>query len=131
MEASYELYYLYLNGEGVEKNLQKAFDYIIKGIEASNTSYSFLEIMNGIIKYRPTYEQCSNVIKFFERKAELKDSNALYCLGKLYINKRFCNKNLSKGIEYLEKAAQLDDERACFALATLYKEGKYFEKNYS
>lgn len=75
--------------------------------------------MNGI----GTEVDLENARMYFEMAYKLKNSNAAFGLGKLYLREDYDGYDPLKAVEYLEKAARMGNSYAQFFLGKLYLQG--------
>lgn len=61
--------------------------------------------------------------EYYEKSANLNNSNALNNLGRYYINGKGVEKNYTKAFEFFEKASKFGNSKAFFNIALLYQEG--------
>ncbi|RIA84048.1 hypothetical protein C1645_880160 [Glomus cerebriforme] len=118
----------YLNGEEIEKNLEKAFYWYQKAAENG-----FNEAMcNLALCYYEGFGTKKNLEKAFywNQKAAENGFNEAICNLALCYHEGFgTEKNLEKAFYWYKKAAENDDEIAMYNLAICYENGEGIEKN--
>ena len=129
------LHWAYIEGNGVEKNINKAYKILIECVEKFNNP----NCMNLIgYMHNSSYvfdkQDIKEALKWFTRAANLQDSTAMYNIGQLYYNDSGVEQNLDKAFEWFKKAAELNDIDAMDYIAYMYMNNigvKPNQKNYS
>ncbi|CAB4478361.1 unnamed protein product [Rhizophagus irregularis] len=146
----------YRNGEGTEKNLEKAFDWCQKAAEKDHIDAMFNlanRYYNGegteknlkkafhwclkaaekdyidAINGEGTEKNLEKAFHWCQKAAEKDYINAIYGLGILYTNGEGTEKNLEKAFHWCQKAAEKGHIDAVFNLAACYRNGEGTEKN--
>lgn len=134
--AQYQLGRMYRDGIGTERN-------------AAESSRWFTQAYNGFLEMEKSmaddklyyrlgsmnYTGTGTVMDleqaklYFEKAAELGNKDALYGLGKLYLNPAFGEYDPQKAMAYLEKAVEADYAFAKYQLGKLLCQGKQIEKD--
>ena len=129
--AAYELGRMCAEGNGTDKD-EKASDRWYKkayrGFEsiernmADDKLYYRLGQMN--LKGLGTKVNLKKACDYFEKASDLKNVDALYGLGKLYLNIDFSNHNLKTAVDYLYQAAEKNHQFAQYTLGKMYLKGE-------
>lgn len=121
--AMFKLGSLYLNGNGVDENVELGLKYINAAIAAGN---KFVKItMAGI------YSDSNNKLYNMDKAIELykdcaendSDSFSMFRLGSIYFNGNGVEKNTVLGLQYLNHAAKSGNKYAKITLAGIYSNG--------
>ena len=121
--AMFKLGSLYLNGNGVDENVELGLKYINAAIDAGN---KFVKItMAGI------YSDSNNKLYNMDKAIELykdcaendSDSFSMFRLGSIYFNGNGVEKNTVLGLQYLNHAAKSGNKYAKITLAGIYSNG--------
>lgn len=106
----------------LEKKYDEAFDFIVENAKKDETAAEFLNTIKNDVQssyYLPCLIYFSN----------LDDADALFSLGKLYLEGKKVEADSQKGLELLNKAVSLGNTQAIYQLGVCYKEGIGVEKN--
>lgn len=125
--AQYQLAQMLKEGIGTAKDVSSAQEWYKKAYNgflaiekdmADDKLYYRLGQMNlnGI----GTEVDLDNARMYFDMSDKLKNTNAAYGLGKLYLRENFKDYNPIKAVDYLEKAAHAGNSYAQFLLGKLY-----------
>ena len=76
-----------------------------------------------------TQQDISQAISYFEKAANLKNTNALYGLAMIYLNRELPEYDPSKAISCLQEAAEKENPFAQYQLAKLYLSGEHIPQN--
>ena len=128
--AQYQLAQMLNEGIGTVKNVSSAREWYRKAYNgflaiernmADDKLYYRLGQMNhnGI----GTEVNLDNARLYFEMADKLKNTNAAFGLGKLYLREDYSGYNPLKAVDYLEKAANANNSYAQFLLGKLYLQG--------
>ena len=108
----------YMDGRGVERDVQEAFRWYEKGWDPDDPSacfclgcinrYDYLE--NGSEVSTADPERIGKAVKYFERGAELLDSDCLYELGELYLSGVGVPEDKAKAFSLFTDASEEYDE---------------------
>jgi len=112
---------IYYEGNGVEKNIQKAIEYYKKSADVGNPEASYyLSKVYSSQKKNTEQEQCLVIA------AELGYIDAQYDLGVKYVGKvtKGVEKNIGQGLKWLKIASNNGDNRASYFLGDLFFNGK-------
>lgn len=135
MFAHYYLARFYENGEVVEKDLNKAFNfYLDVAKETLNTQskqsmpYAVYKVANMLengtgckkddSKAQDYYEKALNLFEL--SNASCPDDQLQYRIGKMYLEGKGCTKDKEKAIEFLKSSANLGNDFANYTLAMIY-----------
>lgn len=134
--AQYELGKMYQDGIGTAvspgdsaKWYHKAYQGFLR-IEqnmADDKLYYRLGQMNLIGK--GTEVSLPKAGEYFEKAAELDNSNAMFGLGKLYLNPEYDNYDVPKAVDFLLKAAKSGHSQAQYLLGKLFLTGEVVTRN--
>ena len=128
--AQYQLAQMLKEGIGTMKNVSEANEWYTKAYNgflaiesnmADDKLYYRLGQMNlnGI----GTEVNLDNARMYFEMADKLKNTNAAFGLGKLYLREDYSGYNPLKAVDYLEKAVHAENSYAQFLLGKLYLQG--------
>ncbi len=134
--AQYQLAQMLNDGIGVAKDVSSAQEWyrkaykgflVIESNMADDKLYYRLGQMNlnGI----GTEVDLDNARLYFEIADKLKNTNAAFGLGKLYLREDYSGYNPLKAVDYLEKAADSGNSYAQFLLGKLYLQGDIIGQN--
>lgn len=134
--AAYELGNMYKTGKGTEKDIEaseqwyrKAYTGFLK-LEQSTLDDTLLYRLGQMnAKGIGTDVDTTKAISYYEKAAKLKNTNALYGLGMLYINPSLPEYNPQKAIPYLEEAAESEDPFAQYQLGKLHLTGEHVSQD--
>ena len=129
--AMFKLGSLYLNGKGVDENVELGLKYINAAIAAGN---KFVKItMAGI------YSDSNNKLYNMDKAIELykdcaendSDSFSMFRLGSIYFNGNGVEKNTVLGLQYLDHAAKSGNKYAKITMAGIYSNGdnEFYDMN--
>lgn len=128
-DKSLELYRQYRDGEGVEKNLDKAKEFLFKSADQGSPDAmhfigdNYNEGGDGF----PTDLRLAR--KWFEAGAQKGSSPCFKHLGNMYLKGLGGDTNTEKGLEYYRKACESGSTEALVDLGEFYEEGIYVKKN--
>lgn len=126
--AQYQMAVIYLNGWGVKKNPQKAFELLTLAAAQNYPdalfSLSLMYTEGEIVKKDP-----KTAFVLMEKAAKKNLASAQFNLGVMYANGDGVIKNQKKAAMWYEKAARLNYALAQFNLALMYYEGKGVKKS--
>ncbi|GET53926.1 kinase-like domain-containing protein [Rhizophagus irregularis DAOM 181602=DAOM 197198] len=137
--AMFNLANCYKNGEGTEKNLDKAFYWYQKAVENGNED----AIFNLAICYRNGegteknlekafywYQRAAeNAFHWYQKAAENENEKAMLALANCYYFGKGTEKNLEKFFYWNQKAAESGLKKAMNYLASCYYNGDGIEKD--
>lgn len=119
---------MYLNGLGVEKNIETAYQNFQKGEQVKNkeclTEIGKLHFHGelGTVDYQKAKE-------YFELAMKMNDPAAIYMLGEMHLQGLIFESNIEKAKEYYEIADLKGDRDATLRLGELYLSGQGVEKD--
>jgi len=125
-DAAEKLGYLYFNGDGVARDMDKA----IKWMKLANTNEAahFLgwcyETGTGVSK------NLAQALTYYEAAAGNCDRNSQFDAGRFYLYGIGVEQDYSKAVEYLKRASEWGHLRAQTDLAWCYENGKGVETNF-
>lgn len=126
--AQYHMGLIYLNGWGVRKDAQKAFDFFTLAAEQNNPDAQFeLSLMytsGDVVKKDPKM-----AFELTQKAADQNLASAIFNLGVMYANGEGTYKDNTKAARLYEQAAKLNYALAQFNLALMYFDGKGIEKS--
>jgi CobQ-like glutamine amidotransferase family enzyme len=118
----------YLEGQGVKKDGQKAFDCFQKAADQGfPTAQFFLGKMYA--EGREIGRNERKAFKWFQKAANKGHIEAQFSLGKMYAEGRGVEKNERKAFEWFQRAADEGHGASQFFLGKMYAEGRGVEKN--
>ena len=126
--AKYKLGKMFLNGDGVEKNIPKAVDWLKQAAVEEN---EFAEYTLGrlFLKGEEVEKDIFAAEEYLLKSASRGNKYAAYLLGNEYLSGKNFGKDAMKAVEYLELAAEKDFEPAEYILGKEYLRGENFPKD--
>lgn len=126
--AKYKLGKMLLNGDGVEKDIPKAIEWLKQAAVEEN---EFAEYALGrlFLKGEEVEKDIFAAEKYLLKSASRGSKYAAYLLGKEYLSGENFGKDAMKAVEYLELAAEKDFEPAEYILGKEYLRGENFPKD--
>ncbi len=126
--AKYKLGKMLLNGDGVEKDIPKAIEWLK---QAAGEENEFAEYALGrlFLKGEEVEKDIFAAEKYLLKSASRGSKYAAYLLGKEYLSGENFGKDAMKAVEYLELAAEKDFEPAEYILGKEYLRGENFPKD--
>ena len=126
--AKYKLGKMLLNGDGVEKDISKAIEWLKQAAVEEN---EFAEYALGrlFLKGEEVEKDIFAAEKYLLKSASRGSKYAAYLLGKEYLSGENFGKDAMKAVEYLELAAEKDFEPAEYILGKEYLRGENFPKD--
>lgn len=126
--AKYKLGKMLLNGDGVEKDIPKAIEWLKQAAVEEN---EFAEYALGRIYLKGAEVEKNDVVaeEYLLKAANRGNKYAAYLLGKEYLSGENFGKNIGKVIEYLKLAVEKDFEPAEYVLGMLYLKGEEVGKD--
>ncbi|GBC08781.1 hypothetical protein RclHR1_08380002 [Rhizophagus clarus] len=124
-EAQYNLASLYYNGEGTEKDLEKAFYWYQKSAENGNKNAIYC--LAKYYKDRKGIDKNLEKAYWYQNSAENDDKKAQYNFASLtncYYKGEETEKDLKKAFHWYQKSTINGSEEAQYNLASLYYNGK-------
>ncbi|RIA80726.1 hypothetical protein C1645_838169 [Glomus cerebriforme] len=118
----------YYNGEGTEKNLEKAFYWCQEAAENDNKS-AMNNLANSYYNGEGTEKNLEKAFYWYRKAAEIGDKNAMYNLAICHYDGEGTEKKLEKAFYWFQKSAEIGDKTAMNNLATRYYNGEGTEKN--
>lgn len=124
----YRLGQMTFNGLGVEKNTEKAIDYLKKSMKLKNENASLL--LSRIYIELKDDEKLNEAIQILTNLSNNGNNRASYSLGRIYATEENSNYNLEKAIQYYELANQEDNKHAQYGLGKIYadKDSLFFDE---
>ena len=126
--AKHKLGKMFLNGDGVEKDIQKAVEWLKQAALEEN---EFAEYALGrlFLKGEEVEKDIFAAEEYLLKSASRGNKYAAYLLGKEYLSGENFGKDAMKAVEYLELAAEKDFEPAEYILGKEYLRGENFPKD--
>ena len=126
--AKYKLGKIFLNGDGVEKDIPKAIEWLKQAAVEEN---EFAEYVLGrlFLKGEEVEKDIFAAEEYLLKSASRRNKYAAYLLGKEYLSGENFGKDAMKAVEYLELAAEKDFEPAEYILGKEYLRGENFPKD--
>lgn len=126
--AKYKLGKMFLNGDGVEKDIVKAVEWLKQAALEEN---EFAEYALGrlFLKGEEVEKDIFAAEEYLLKSASRGNKYAAYLLGKEYLSGENFGKDAMKAVEYLELAAEKDFEPAEYILGKEYLSGENFPKD--
>lgn len=117
--AQYDLGVAYHEGDGVEQNYEKAFEWLQKAADQDFVpAWRSLGFMYTLGHAVPA--DMDKAVHYFTKAAEAGDAKAQYNLGLLYTEGSYIPQDFQKGFFWLEKAVAQDHAEAMPYLADYY-----------
>ena len=126
--AKYKLGKMFLNGDGVEKDIVKAVEWLKQAALEEN---EFAEYTLGrlYLKGEEVEKDVFAAEEYLLKSASRGNKYAAYLLGKEYLSGENFEKDVLKAVEYLKLAAEKDFEPAEYVLGKEYLRGENFPKD--
>ena len=126
--AKYKLGKMFLNGDGVEKDIPKAIEWLKQAALEEN---EFAEYSLGrlYLKGEAVEKNIVAAEEYLLKAASRGNKYAAYLLGKEYLRGDNFGKDVETAVEYLKLAAAKGFEFAEYALGVLYLKGEDIKKN--
>jgi len=120
----YKIGYMYLNGYGTEKDIEKAKEYFLASVDENDSSkYALSKIILDDVNSLP--EDKTKAFVWLNILSDKGKDMAQYTLGKIYYaNEEY--KDIGKAISYLTLSAEQGNQFAQYTLGKIY----YSEENY-
>lgn len=126
--AKYKLGKLFLSGDGVEKDIAKAVEWLKQSAAGEN---EFAEYALGrlYLQGKEIEKDTITAEKYLLKAVSRGNKYAAYLLGKEYLNGENFGKNTQKAVGYLKLAAEKNFEPAEYVLGKLYLQGEEVGKD--
>ena len=127
-DAQYELGKHYYNGEGVTKNLDKAFKWVKLAADKDHTKAQF---MLGYCYYKGNgvTQDYKEAVKWFKLAADKGDADAQDMLGYCYYKGNGVDKNSAEAVKWFRLAAEQGLSEAQYSLGLIYYYGRRVKKD--
>lgn len=126
--AKYKLGKMFLNGDGVEKDIPKAVEWL-KQAAAEENEFAEYALGRLFLKGEEVEKDIFAAEEYLLKSASCGNKYAAYLLGKEYLSGENFGKDAMKAVEYLELAAEKDFEPAEYILGKEYLSGENFSKD--
>ncbi|MCD8027226.1 MAG: sel1 repeat family protein [Erysipelotrichaceae bacterium] len=142
--------YNYYNGDGIEKDDEKAFQCLKKSANVYGNEYGMVHlaqmyldanhILPDTVDYNLAaysmandylYPNHKTAFELLEKAADKGYMYAINLLGYYYRNGKYCMQNYKKAFECFEKSAKNNNAYGMYQLGLMYDFGEYKEKNSS
>lgn len=110
---------MYYYGIGIEKDIDKAADILIKPAQQGNAN---AKLMLGLL-YNNEKEDYDRAFDYYKRSAEQGVAIGQANLGFMYLNGLGVSKDNNKAIEWLEKSAEQGGRYALYNLGVIFRDG--------
>lgn len=130
VDAMVKVHVCYREGDGTEKNIEKAMQYLNIAADNENADACFLK---GVYYYNGDYgleRDRLKAVSLWEIAMNGGNGEAPECLAKCYLIGEGVEKNITKALELLEKAKEFGSIYACLRLGQEYDEDGLAETNY-
>ncbi|KAL9651095.1 hypothetical protein ABK040_002812 [Willaertia magna] len=128
-EAAYYVYCMYKTGDKCKQDVSLSEKYFKTAIQlqSSNALYELADrYFHGKEGNPVDYEKA---FQFYQLAGERKNRNALYCLGVMYYNGIYVQKNLRLAYERYTQAAALNSKEAFLAMSDMVAKGESVPKD--
>ena len=126
--AKYKLGKMLLNGDGMEKDIQKAVEWLKQAAMEEN-EFAEYALSRLYLKGEEVEKDTIAAEEYLLKAANRGNKYAAYLLGKEYLSGENFGKDAMKAVEYLELAAEKDFEPAEYILGKEYLRGENFPKD--
>ncbi|MBU0992502.1 MAG: SEL1-like repeat protein [Proteobacteria bacterium] len=128
-EAQYNLGYLYLEGQGMAKDVESGIRWIKK---AANQGFTMAQYELGAFYQAGLFvkQDFQSAFDWFKKAAEKDSIEAQYNLGYLYLEGKGTGKNPETAVQWIEKAAHKGLANAQYDMGVFYFEGTSVPRNY-
>lgn len=125
---NYELGRRYLNGIGIDKNVEKALEYLTKADELNSAEAQYqLGLMYQLGE--DVEKDLTKAVEFFTKSSDQGLAQAKYELGLMYKLGEGVEKDLTKAVEFLTDVADRGYPQAKYELGLMYESGEGVEKD--
>jgi len=114
----------YTQGIGVQRNQEKAMEYLTIAAEGGHEPSQFSLALYYLNKNQP-----DNAIVWLRKAAAQDNTGAIYHYGNLLFKGQGIAQDKQKGLQYMAIAAKRDFAAACYQLGKIYLEGDGTEKD--
>lgn len=128
-DKSFDLYKQYRDGDGVEKNLDKAKEFLFKAADQGSPDAMHFIGDNYNEGDEGFPKDLKIARKWFETGAQHGSAHCFKHLGEMYLEGIGGDKNVEKGLEYYRKASELNIPAAQSELGKIYEQGIYTKKD--
>ena len=126
--AKYKLSKMFLNGDGVGKDIPKAVEWL-KQAALEENEFAEYALSRLYLKGEEVEKDAIAAEEYLLKAANRGNKYAAYLLGKEYLSGENFGKDAMKAVEYLELAAEKDFEPAEYILGKEYLRGENFPKD--
>ncbi len=129
-EAEHSLGHLFLEGKGVEQDINKGIDLIAK---AANQDLAIAQYNLGVF-YREgelVQQNFQKAFDWFQKSAAQNYAAAQFNLGYLYLEGKGVERDISKGLGWIEKAANQGLVNAQYDLGALYHQSELVANDFA
>ncbi|MGJ8657166.1 MAG: tetratricopeptide repeat protein [Akkermansiaceae bacterium] len=125
--SAYNLGICYLNGEGVEKNGDKAIELLRSASAAGHLKSSCYYFLGKAIFYGEAGLKPNPVrgVEYLKKSIDLGSQYSAYCLGVIYLNEGNVIHDITEGLRLLEQAAVKKHIDAMIDLGEIYEKGSH------
>jgi len=113
----------YLNGDGVKKDLTKAFECFLKAAQMGHTE-SIYNVATHYYNGDGVKEDNVKAFEYYNKAAQMGNTDAMYRIG-------LCQNTDSESAEWYLKAAQQGHSKAQFEMGNMYYYGYAYSKDYN
>ena len=132
-QAAYCLAMCYFNGEGVEKDYNKAiglFAFVAEGcLEEPFVAESMRYVADNLNEEDASEQNLQKALELYEKSAAMGDSISALQAGVCYLHAKGTAKDENKAFEYLTQSAEAGIPGGQAILAVMYSQGQGTEKN--
>ena len=126
--AKYKLGKIFLNGDGVGKDIPKAIEWL-KQAAAEENEFAEYALGRFYLQGKEIEKDAFTAENYLLKAVSRGNKYAAYLLGKEYLSGENFGKNTQKAVGYLKIAAEKDFEHAEYVFGKLYLQGKEFRKD--
>lgn len=127
--AQYNVGYMYITGNGVQKDQMEGFYWMRKAAGIGNVPAQYTLGYMYFHGYWGAMKDYAKAFSWLTLASENGDARAMYLLSLIYMNGSGVEKNNIKALELLNKAGEQEEPNALFALGLMYEQGKGVEQN--
>ncbi len=129
IESQIKLGNMYYNGEGVDKNIDKALEYYTLAADGGHTDTQ-IKLGNMYYNGEGVDKNIDKALNYYSRLAYGGDVKFQITVGKMYYEGKEVKQSYKNAYRLLEMAKERGDEEAKTMLATMHANDNYVERTY-